>query len=389
MVTPLWEPARWNANRVAIIGAGLAGTATAEALTDLGIQCTLFDPAPASGASGNAQGMLYVAPQVDPTPASRFWLQAYEYALVQYQHSPHFHPTGLLTLAESEQDADRLARVLTQLNKPAEQVHWVNAEQASQLLGRAVTQPGLNWPQSGWMAVKDHVSRPMTSVNHQAVAVHSLTLDSDQAWVNGQSFDLAILCNAYAAKRWLPDYLKPRPVRGQISRIQNQEAKQAVCAEGYLTPSDAQGYASFGASFVPNDDQTDLRPDDDAFNRSLMRQLFGQALQGQAGQSRASIRCASPDYLPMVGSLPVHGLWEQALAKLRVDAKWTPSERPHQWQRLMVNIGHGSRGLTSTPLAAAMLGQEITGQAAPCDADLLAHLSPARFLIRALKRGQR
>jgi len=36
-----------------------------------------------------------------------------------------------------------------------------------------------------------------------------------------------------------------------------------------------------------------------------------------------------------------------------------------------------------------MLGQEITGQAAPCDADLLAHLSPARFLIRALKRGQR
>ena len=63
--------------------------------------------------------------------------------------------------------------------------------------------------------------------------------------------------------------------------------------EGYLTPADSEGWASFGASFVPNDADSELRSEDDRFNQTLMTQLIGHELSGQAGLSRASIRCAS------------------------------------------------------------------------------------------------
>ncbi len=388
MVTPLWTPPRWGVSRVAVVGAGLAGCATAQALALNRVQVDMYDPKPGSGASGNAQGMLYVAPQIDPTPASRFWLQAFDLATQQYSDEPQFHATGLLTLAEGEKDEIRLTRIFESLDRSPEDLRWVTADQASQILGLTVSTPGLFWPKSGWMAVADFVARALPGVNRIEQAAQDIQEHADQVWVNQQPYDAVVLCNAYSARRFLPEYLTPRPVRGQISRIHGPQARSAVCADGYLTPPDEQGLSSYGASFVPKDDQTDIRAEDDAFNASLMQKLLVDPLQGHAGESRASIRCASPDYLPMVGCLPQQTPWIEQLARLRVDAKWQPDAPATEFSRIAVNIGHGSRGLTSTPLCAQIIASELCGQPIQADRDLVAHLSPARFLIRGLKRGQ-
>lgn len=387
-MSPLWRPPHWRAQRVAIVGAGLAGTATAEHLSELGLDCDLYDPAPASGASGNPQGMLYVAPQIDPTPASRFWLQAFDLACRTYREQKHFHASGLLSLADTDEDERRLERIYRALNRPDSELRWVTAQQASEHLRLPVSRPGLLWPKSGWMAVKQFVQRPLNSVRHISESVTQIQETESGVQVNDQSYDAVVLCNAYAARKFTPAFIQPRPVRGQISQIRGPKAALSVCGDGYLTPADESGYACFGASFVPKDDQTDLRSEDDEFNQALMTKLFGQPLDGQAGESRASIRCASPDYLPMVGSLPVQSTWCDALSRLRVDAKHRPDRPVTDFSRVMLNIGHGSRGLTSTPLAARLIAAELVGTTAPCDADLAAHLSPARFLIRALKRNQ-
>lgn len=373
---------------MAIVGAGLAGTATAQTLSAAGIECHLFDPEPASGASGNAQGMLYVAPQIDPTPASRFWLQAFDLACEMYSGRPEFHASGLLCLAEDEAHEVRLRRIYDRLGRSAEDLAWVDAAEASTIAQISLLRGGLYWPKSGWMAVRDFVLRPIDGVVHRAERVDQINEADEKIRVNQDIFDLVILCNAYSARQFLPDYLSPKPVRGQISRVKGQAPQTAVCAEGYLTPADSLGWASFGASFVPNDADTTLRAEDDCFNQKLMTQLTGQQLNGQIGPSRASIRCASPDYLPMVGALPKAKIWIDELSKLRTDAKWKPERAMSAYRRVMVNIGHGSRGLTSTPLAARILLQQINGQEVPADDDIPSHVNPARFLIRALKRNQ-
>ncbi|MDO6805571.1 hypothetical protein Q4595_24165, partial [Wenyingzhuangia sp. 1_MG-2023] len=53
---------------------------------------------------------------------------------------------------------------------------------------------------------------------------------------------------------------------------------------------------------------------------------------------------------------------------------------------LWLNIGHGSRGLASTPLCAELLAAQITGAALPVSTQVAAALWPGRFLLRDMIR---
>ena len=52
------------------------------------------------------------------------------------------------------------------------------------------------------------------------------------------------------------------------------------------------------------------------------------------------------------------------------------------------NRGHGSRGLSSTPLAAELIASQIMGESPPLSRELCRALSPARFLVRDLARNR-
>ena len=56
---------------------------------------------------------------------------------------------------------------------------------------------------------------------------------------------------------------------------------------------------------------------------------------------------------------------------------------------LYVNVAHGSRGLTSTPLCAELLASYLCRELRPLPFSLCEHLSPARFVIRDLMRNRR
>ena len=55
---------------------------------------------------------------------------------------------------------------------------------------------------------------------------------------------------------------------------------------------------------------------------------------------------------------------------------------------LFLTTGHGSRGLTSTPLAAQILASQVCGEALPLSRELYRAVAPGRFIIRKLSRGQ-
>ena len=55
---------------------------------------------------------------------------------------------------------------------------------------------------------------------------------------------------------------------------------------------------------------------------------------------------------------------------------------------LYLSSGHGSRGLTSTPLAAEVLASQICGEPIPLSRELQRALAPARFLLRDLARNR-
>ncbi|HBL85822.1 MAG TPA: amino acid oxidase, partial [Alcanivorax sp.] len=84
---------------------------------------------------------------------------------------------------------------------------------------------------------------------------------------------------------------------------------------------------------------------------------------------RVAMRCQSLDFLPLVGPLP--------------DA----TANPHRaLPGLYLNIAHGSRGITGTPLCADLLADQLSRRAPPADQALVAALAPERFILRKRKK---
>jgi tRNA 5-methylaminomethyl-2-thiouridine biosynthesis bifunctional protein len=51
-----------------------------------------------------------------------------------------------------------------------------------------------------------------------------------------------------------------------------------------------------------------------------------------------------------------------------------------------LNIAHGSRGITGTPLCADLLADRLSRRAPPADQALVAALAPERFILRKRKK---
>lgn len=106
---------------IAIIGAGIAGCTLARNLAERGHPVILVDThGPGAGASGNAQGALYVKLGVEFNDQTELALTSLTFAQRFYGHwrDQYWHPTGLLQLAHSPQEADRQARFLQRNDYP-------------------------------------------------------------------------------------------------------------------------------------------------------------------------------------------------------------------------------------------------------------------------------
>lgn len=397
---------------VAVIGGGLAGTHTARALARRGISVTLVESAPAlaSAASGNPVGMLYTRLSPQAGILNQFTLASYLYALRHYRSMPGFGQTGratcgVLQLATCDRDRRLLAQLRECFGHLPALVQFVTAEQASRLAGIPLQHPGWFFPDAGWLApaalcqqLADH-SRVRILLNHR---VSQLQRCDDRRWLllDGQQqaiaeADAVVIASSHEARQlacceWLP----LKVIRGQVSEApadtESAQLQTVLCHEGYLTPVVA-GRHHFGATFVLNDSGTDLRAAEHRSNldslQAAVPQLF-RHLDGEQLAGRAGLRCASPDYLPVVGPAPDYPRFLQDFADLRKNAHSAIDTPGSYHPGLYVNLAHGSRGLTSTPLCAELLAAKLLGEPPPLGLELQQALNPARFIIRDLIRSR-
>jgi tRNA 5-methylaminomethyl-2-thiouridine biosynthesis bifunctional protein len=104
--------------------------------------------------------------------------------------------------------------------------------------------------------------------------------------------------------------------------------------------------------------------------------------------ARVAWRCASPDYLPLAGPVPDRDAFVHDYGGLRDNARQAIALAGTCLPGLYLNTGHGSRGLTSTALAAELIAGQICDEPLPLEPELVRALAPARFLIRDLRRNR-
>jgi tRNA 5-methylaminomethyl-2-thiouridine biosynthesis bifunctional protein len=399
---------------VIVIGGGLAGTSTARALAERGWPVTLLERGPqlAGGASGNPTGVLYTKLSAQDGTLSRFALSSYLYALRFYQRHLLANPQdgarcGVLQLPG---DPDQWESLRTAFAGHEDWVQFVQAAPASELAGCDIEQPALWFPQAGWLApaaiCAAAARHPLieTRLNCEVTAL-ARSADGWQLQTSAGELraDIVVITNASDACRLEPTRGLPlKPIRGQITQLPaewlRQRPQAVICHTGYLTPTAAG--LDIGATYDLRDTELAPRAVDHRRNvEALAAALPGlvevpaaaaAALDSIYGQltGRVGLRCTTPDYLPLVGAVADADRLALQCADLARNARIPLHEPGAVWPGLYVNVGHGSRGLSSTPLCAELLASLICGAPRPLPRDLVQALAPARFLVRDIVRGR-
>ncbi|MDO3666445.1 FAD-dependent 5-carboxymethylaminomethyl-2-thiouridine(34) oxidoreductase MnmC [Acinetobacter higginsii] len=347
--------------QIAIIGAGIAGLSTAWAFAQRGHQVTIYEQnEPLSGASGNPLALL--------NPKLCSIEQAHEHLMtLSWQHALNFYPRfkafrpiqvqqialknadELLSLAEQypsgvlstqdQQDA------IPETDYPSLTLHQAGAVSPQQLRDEILHHPNIK-------IEKAKISR-LNSADNQT------ELWQDQQLI--ATADDVIVCCAKQSAELFENYPVLKPIRGQVSWVENREQAlaldQAYSYGGYCMQLDA-AQLILGASFYPNRDDVEVLAEDHVHNYELIHSVFPEYAQQlpstETWQGRASVRTQSLDYFPLVGKMQNH-------------------------QQIYTFAGLGSKGFLFAPLCSEVLAALVLGELCPIPQSLLDKLNPQRF----------
>jgi tRNA 5-methylaminomethyl-2-thiouridine biosynthesis bifunctional protein len=400
-----------GARTALVIGAGLAGCATAASLAQRGWQVCLLErhAGIAQEASGNPQGVLYLKLSAHHTSLSRLIVSGYGHTrrlLERLEKGQDWDNCGVLQLAFDAKEAQRQTQLAAAF--PADLLTNLDRSAAEVKAGITLPAGGLFYPEAGWVhppALCNLLSQqPNIRLQlHQQALELRRDGDSWQAW-NGEqllaSASVVVLASAAEIKGFAQAaHLPLKRIRGQISRLPATKASRAlstvVCAEGYIAPPRLDEH-TLGASFDFNSDDLTLNSADHASNLQLLDEISPElscalnaaVLDPEQLQGRAAFRCTSPDYLPIVGPLADAAAFAEAYAVLSKDARQVP-ETPCPWlDGLYINSGHGSRGLITAPLSGELIAAWLNDEPLPVPADVAQACHPNRFALRALIRNK-
>ena len=398
------RPAARAAGRAAIIGAGLAGCATAWALTRQGWRCTLLDrhAGPASEASGNPAGLFHGI--VNPQDGAHARL--HRAAALEAQRCVRTAirlggvtgaVDGVLRLETSGLDAPAMQAQLDALGLPADYVQALDAPRAAAIAGVALRHPAWFYPGGGWVrpgelaqALLRGAGDALAWRGNTAVAALRRADDAWQLLSNDGSVieeaDIVVLANGSDALRLLHEPGWPvQRVRGQLSIADAARLpacpRVPVAGAGYVVPPHA-GRVVFGASSQAGDDDPTVRRADHHANIAQLEGLLGVAVDvpPESLDGRTAWRMTTADRLPIVGAVP--DVAAAGRPGLRLDQPRFVPRVPG----LFVFTALGSRGITWCALMGQVLAAAASGTPSPLESGLLDAVDPARFLTREARR---
>ncbi|MCU4414214.1 FAD-dependent 5-carboxymethylaminomethyl-2-thiouridine(34) oxidoreductase MnmC [Acinetobacter sp. WU_MDCI_Axc73] len=351
----------FKSKNIAIIGAGIAGLNVAWALAQRGHHITIYEQnQPLSGGSGNPLALLN--PKLCPIE------QAHEHLMtLTWQYALNFYPKfEAFRAIQVNQTAQKNPQDLLDLVEqyPAGLLQTQTPEQ-SQI---ATTFSSLKLTQAG--AVSPHQLRDQI-LKHRNIDLkiskisRLIETESMVQLIQGQHVlaeaDQVVVCCAKASPDLFEQYPRLKPIRGQVSWLNNSEhplaQDQAYSYGGYCMQLDAE-HLILGASFYPNREDEDVLIEDHVHNFDLIHSIYPTYAQHlpdpRVWEGRASIRAQTADYFPLLGQVQENS-------------------------RIFTFAGLGSKGFLFAPLCSEILAALMLYEACPVPASLLEKLNPRRF----------
>ncbi|GAC1572292.1 MAG: glycine oxidase ThiO [Candidatus Dormibacteria bacterium] len=364
---------------VAIVGGGVIGLAIAWRAAAAGLVTAVFDPAPGSGASHVAAGML--GPVSEATMGETALLAL---SLASSRRYPDFvaeleeagggfcgyRPGGTLLVARDQDDSavlDRGLRFRQSLGLPGQRL---TARECRQL------EPGLAPSiRAGVLIEDDHQVDPrqliaallaacrragVQIIRHRATVVMAGQSVGGVRCDDGRTFSservvLAAGCWSASVEGIPAAALPPvRPVKGQILRLSGVAGtvtgKRVIRGiDAYLVPR-GDGRVVVGATVEERGFDTTVTAGAAYELLRDARELIPEVTELELVEASAGLRPGSPDNAPMIGESSLPGL--------------------------LIATGHYRNGVLLAPVTADVITAMLRGEAAP---DLARPFSPLRF----------
>ena len=325
---------------------------------------------------------------VGDMPDGRFHADAYLYTvqllnrLQKQTKEKLFNPCGVVWHAVKDEEKLRHQKLVARQPLPTDWFHEGDG--------------GLAFPQAGVVEPSTFVATLLGETPIRLTAVERLHYGGD-GWridcADGEidHVDAVIIANGLGALRFQQARSLPLSgAAGQVDWFPNGDVPDHAHVFGpYVAPAPAGG-ALIGATYAPISIGAEPAFTAEATHsniaaiKALMPDL-AKSLDPEKSIPRASIRCFTPDRMPVAGPVPDWGFYSGAYDGIRHGR--IEDYPPGKMQPgLFILTSLGSRGLVTAPLAAAMIAREMAGGPAPVERAVAEALHPARFFIRDLKR---
>ncbi|HQR55464.1 MAG TPA: bifunctional tRNA (5-methylaminomethyl-2-thiouridine)(34)-methyltransferase MnmD/FAD-dependent 5-carboxymethylaminomethyl-2-thiouridine(34) oxidoreductase MnmC [Burkholderiaceae bacterium] len=413
---PAWKvrrhepPAAYRGERSAIvIGAGIAGSACAEALGRRGWTVQVLDRAPQAASAGSSQpaGLLHPALAVDDARLARLTRAGMAFSEAALNRSapdgrhnsiPVWRRDGAAQLADDAATLLRWDAAIEQQALPPEFVECLDAATLRDRVGLMPPRGGLWWPRATTVAPRAWCAALLAAAGIQVnlgTTVSQLqrdgsdwnALDSDGHLLGRAA--AVIVASAFGAPLLLRSKIALQEIHGRLTLLDRhvlEGLRAPLTGDGYLLRG-LSGELAIGATYeraLPDGMGLPQLSEDQATASNLVRlsRLLAEPPAVRPLANTAGVRCVARDRLPLAGpAVDEASVREQqsGLAGAHLD------DLPRQ-AGLYGCYALASRGLTLAPALAELIAAQIEGEPLPLERDLVHAVDPARFLLHALRR---
>ncbi|GGF98433.1 MULTISPECIES: bifunctional tRNA (5-methylaminomethyl-2-thiouridine)(34)-methyltransferase MnmD/FAD-dependent 5-carboxymethylaminomethyl-2-thiouridine(34) oxidoreductase MnmC [Cysteiniphilum] len=397
--------------KVAIIGAGMAGCALAYELSQLGFEIDLFDQYDdiAQGASGNPYGILKPYITADANISDNFHTQGFVHTrdyILKHKSEIDFNECGALELLSDKKTQLRFDNIIKKRAYLHGLLQIVDAATASEIAGCDISKACAYYPTA--MMVNPYSlcqSLIRNSKNVNLFLSHRLDefVRSDNTWQlrftdNKKNHRGSLVYDAvvFAGNALLIKdleafkHIEVYPSYGQITQVQTLlNNKTIILDQGYILPS-VNGKQLIGATFRDNNDlMAEVRQSDHNVNLAQLSHVIDPSVDMKIILGRVSLRCVTADHVPMIGAIADNVKFiEQYYQRLQKGVILKALPHAEYLSGLYLLTGFGSKGLCSMMYGAKILAQLMSNG---CQASMLNYLieglHPLRFNIRTFKKG--
>jgi len=366
-----------TAQKVAVLGAGIAGASLAHALRQAGATPIVFDPAsgPASAASGNPMGLVMPRLDAGDTVQARLLVDAYLAARAAYAGRPGVTETDVRQVPKDAAEVSRFEKLLADPPLPLEDLE-------------ALAGGGLLHKR----ALIVEPAKLIPSLLEGTEQRYGAAPDTDLAarTVNGETFDAIVLANGMAAGGALP-WLGLEARMGQVDFTEGSADTPPFAMAGGTYALALGHHRLWGATFDKVAANTAPYTSDVAQAENLkgvetLSPYWVRDAKGDGIASRAGIRATTADRLPLIGAVPDHDALLEVFEPMK-KGRPVDTDAP-LLDRIFLVSGFGARGFTWGPWAGSILAARLCGAPVPAGRTALEAVAPARLLLRALKRGR-